>query len=541
MRVVMVHILPNFPKQILVQWELEDPDLSIAASVDYTVQRSGSPRGEWEDVATSVTTVFYTDTFEDAADDSEERSLFSLNREIWYRIKAVFSDGTELFSFPMDIDGNDETRTKMVRPLGGTAQDDRTAPLPDTLFHPNPRIRKRLQLVHRSVIRRSIIALQEFTGVRLAVLKKRKFGTRCTACWDEFSKSATYSNCSECNGTGWAGGGFYPAFPTLGRVTEGGIQAQIESEGETKLIRAKIDTINFPRLTRGDVLVEIDSNRRWEVDSVDEPRLRRRTVLQFTQCTELARTSAVYNVDATLSVPVLEQKEAPSITEQADPATFSDLLIWADNTEDLVSGAEVTTWGRDPGESLTNVVAPLAGLDTRNTLSALFTGSEALRYSADLPGLEDNTFSVVVDVADIDKLATCVLWSLGNSADNDSYLALQTFPVTPGDAGTSVFRLIGRDADGNLHTSTNVAFAGTESRVIFVLDGSTYDIYFDGVKAVDAEAFTWSVPADYDQITVGALGRSSDAFFLTGAVNAFGVYTAPLEPAEIDHIQAYLA
>lgn len=540
MRVVMEHILPHYPKHILVQWGLQEPNPAIAGSVTYTVQRSGSPRGEWVDVATGLSTVFYTDTFEDSPDDSEERNLFSMDREIWYRIKAVFSDGTQLFSFPMDIDGNDEQRTEMVQPLGGTAQDDRTMPLPDTLFHPNPRIKKRLQLVHRSVVRRSIIALQEFVGVRLAVLKKRTFGARCTSCYDEFTKSATHSNCSECNGTGWAGGGFYPAFPTLGRVTEGAVQAQIENDGETKLVRAKIDTINFPRLTRGDVLVEIDSNRRWEVDTVDEPRLRRRAVLQFTQCTELARTSAVYNVDATIPAPVFEQTESPSVTEIADPATFSDLLIWADNTV-LTAGTDVDTWGRDPGETLTAVTAPTAVQDSQNVLGVQFTGSEVLRYSAPLPELEDNVFSVVLDLSDVPGTNTSVHWALGNSASVNSFLALQTFPTVPGDPSTTVFRLIGRDNDGNLHVSTTIPFVLVDAHIVVVFHGATYDIYIDSVKVINAEAFTWLVPADYDQITLGALGRSTDGFYSLATINAFGVYTEALEPAEIQLIEDYLA
>lgn len=295
MRPVMRHIMVNPPSTVLVQWDLDDPDPTRVNGMTFTLQRSGSPRGEWATLATGLSTVFYTDTFEDNADDTEEYNVFSLDREIWYRVLAVFTDGAELASDPMDTDGVTVPSVSVLDGMGAVVVDTGSYPLPDTLFHPTPGLQRRLQLVQRSVQRRAIIALQEFVGVELAVLKKRHFGTRCTACYEPITKQITFSNCSVCYATGWEGG-YYPPIVTLGKISEGPLHVQIETEGEVELERAKIDTINFPRLTRHDILVELDSNRRWEIEMVEEPYLRRRRVLQFTTCTEIARTAAAYKV-----------------------------------------------------------------------------------------------------------------------------------------------------------------------------------------------------------------------------------------------------
>jgi hypothetical protein len=295
MRVVMTHVLADYPKSVMVQWDIEAPDPGRVSGITFTLQRSGSPRGEWVDVATGLSTIYYVDTFEDDADDVAERNLYTLDREIWYRAVGLLTDGTELYAPPIDLTGVVEPVMSTDPVIGHTVTAEQTYPLPDTLFHPNPAIQSRLQLVQDAVHRRSVVALQEFTGVRIGVLKKRHFGTRCTACFEPVTKQVLYSNCTECYATGWVGG-YFPAIGTLGRVMEGPLQTQTEEEGETEMRRAKIDTINFPHLIKHDILVELDSNRRWEVDTVEEPYLRRRRILQFCTCSELARTHPAYTV-----------------------------------------------------------------------------------------------------------------------------------------------------------------------------------------------------------------------------------------------------
>jgi hypothetical protein len=308
MRVLIDHVLPHFPRHVFIQWSVEDATAAELAGLTFEVQRSGSPKhegNEWETVATGVSTVMYGDTlFED--NDGGINNL-SLDREIWYRVVAVTTGAVRYTSNAVDNEGSTPGRVINEGAHGLTVDSDETRPTPDTVFHDNPRIQRRLQLVHRAVQRYAHIALEMFTGVRIGVLKKRHFGVRCTVCFDKVLKQSLVSNCRNCYGTGWEGG-YFPAVGTLMRITEGDTQTQIEPEGETKLTRARAEFVDYPRLEKGDVIVELFSNRRWQVDGTSERKLRRNRVTQHMQVMELARTSVEYRVavPADLQSPLYE-------------------------------------------------------------------------------------------------------------------------------------------------------------------------------------------------------------------------------------------
>jgi hypothetical protein len=291
----IVHTLHQYPKWILVQWTV---NAASPSAVTFSIERSGSPGGPWLELANGLLSVYYTDTFEDAQNGTSEASLWSVTREIWYRVKATDASGRSHYSPPTDTRGNEQTHYTSVQAIGLAPVNDTASPLPATTFSKGSGIDKRLQLVQNNVIRRSMVALRHFSGVEVAVLKRKHYGERCTVCFDHVTKHVLVSNCLSCFGTGWTGG-YYPAFITLGRVTESPTSSSLESAGTTEIIRAKIDTIDFPRIEIEDVLVEIDSNRRWEVNAIDISSLRRRRVLQFCTCTEVASTSIKYKVPVT--------------------------------------------------------------------------------------------------------------------------------------------------------------------------------------------------------------------------------------------------
>lgn len=298
MRVSMTHVLPKYlDNSVLIQWELENPDPNQVTGVTFELQRSGSPKGEWTSRATGLDTVWYEDIFADnaATPEQEEENLFSLNREVWYRVIATFQDGTQLTSLPMDNEGMVEPELQRVRPVGLHPRDDQTFPGPTTVFSKHPTIDKRLRLVSRAVIRRASLALRYFNGIEVAVFKRRHFGKRCT-CVDLKTKEVLVANCEDCYGTGWIGG-FFPSIQTLGRLMDSEPAINTEAEGRTNIMRGRLTLINFPRIEKDDVLVELDSNRRWVVNGTDDRHFRRRKITQGVTCTELARTSVYYHMD----------------------------------------------------------------------------------------------------------------------------------------------------------------------------------------------------------------------------------------------------
>jgi hypothetical protein len=309
MRVVMAHVLPHYPREIHIQWDVEDVDPTLTDGMTFEVQRSGSPRGEWNPRASMLETVYYTDTFADDpnAPEQREENLLSLNREVWYRVVATLSNGTKLASLPMDNEGMVEPELQRVRPIGLHPRDEQTFPNPVTVFSKHPRIDKRLRLISRAVIRRDAMALRYFNGIEIAVLKRRHFGMRC-GCIEPFTKEVLVSNCADCYGTGWLGG-FYPSIVTLGRLMDTEPHINTEAEGRTNIVRGRLTLINFPRIEKDDVLVELDSNRRWVVNGTDDVHFRRRKVTQGVTCTELARSSVFYCVPVDL--PPLEPEVLP--------------------------------------------------------------------------------------------------------------------------------------------------------------------------------------------------------------------------------------
>lgn len=322
MRVVMAHVFSKYDtKEILVQWEIEDPDPSQVSGITFEVQRSGSPRGEWETRATGLDTVWYSDAIADDPDEPEvvEENVLSLNREFWYRVVGTLSDGTKLVSLPMDNEGMVEPELLRVGPVGIHPRDEQTFPGPTTVFSAHPKIDKRLRLISRVVIRRAATALRYFNGIEIAVFKRRHFGRRCT-CVDLKTKEVLYSNCTDCYGTGWEGG-FYPAIPTLGRLMDAEPAINTEVEGRTNVLRGRLSLINFPRIEKDDIIVELDSNRRWVVNGTDDTHWRRRKVIQASTCTELARTSVFYNLDP--SAVTLLPPEEEVYVEPTGPAFSS--------------------------------------------------------------------------------------------------------------------------------------------------------------------------------------------------------------------------
>lgn len=296
MKAVIKHILPEYPDKVHLQWAIEDPDEDRIDTVTFEVERSGSPGGPWDSRASGLTGISYVDQFQDAADESSEENLLKLNKEVWYRVKATLDDGEVLTSQPIDNYGTLPTVFSHVDRVGLVA--DRDQPMPDpqqTPFAPNSLGHRRLQLVQRAIQRRAIINLQWFSGNFFAVLKRKHFGKRCGECFDEGSKTVLISHCEACYGTGWEGG-FYDPILTSGKISEAPLQERTEQSSETQIQQARLEMLDFPRLESDDVLVELDKNRRWIVDSVVERKIRRMRVTQSVRCKELNRSAVEYHI-----------------------------------------------------------------------------------------------------------------------------------------------------------------------------------------------------------------------------------------------------
>lgn len=298
MHVRIHHVLPVYRDTLRVQWSIIDPDDALLSGATFRVERSGSgyEDGEWEERAAGLEDVFYADTLSDSADDLTEENQLGLRREMWYRVVLVLSDGTELASQPVDNYGQTPAAYDLLPGIGVTARGPQTQPARPHIFQPSPKFNKRLVLVQRAVQRRAMTALAMFSGVHVALLKRKHFGRRCPVCYNPATKSSLFSACDTCYGTSFDGG-YYTPVPSLMRIIENPEQTEQVPEGETTILRARLETIDWPRLEKDDIIVELENNNRWIVQQEMTVRtLRRTSVTQHWGCSLLGRSHSAYRV-----------------------------------------------------------------------------------------------------------------------------------------------------------------------------------------------------------------------------------------------------
>lgn len=293
MRIVVDHVYPIFPRAQLIQWTVEDATTAERSGLLFDVQYSGSPdpHGEWTTAATGLDAPNYEITFSETLAGGVHQ--LSLDHEIWWRVTTRDPQGGLVASRPVDNEGSTFGTLLNDSQVGLRVESEERRPAPDGVFSERPVLEDRLHLVHRAVQRYAHVALERFTGVRVGVLKRRSFGAACTDCSQSVTRHVLIGHCPTCYGVGWEGG-YFPATGTLMRITEGDQQVQLENTGDTKITRSRLELVDYPRLEVHDVVVELNSGRRWEVDGISDHKLRRRRVTQHVTATEIARSHFVY-------------------------------------------------------------------------------------------------------------------------------------------------------------------------------------------------------------------------------------------------------
>lgn len=261
---------------MFVQWDLT-PDAAVSGTFAFDVYRSGSPGGEWVNIATVADATHLLDDMH-AEEDRDGAQLESVTRSLYYKVACTDPSGTRVESLATDL-------------YGRVALDDKQT---DQL-QPGVRLENRKFLLRRKIIRDESIAMRSLNGVKIAVLKRRHFGTRCTYCFDPLTKLNTASRCTKCFGTGWVGGFYLPIF-TYARFGASGTQTSLAVEGASDMNQNGVTLLNYPLVEEGDVLVEPETDVRWRVAFVNPTHMRQLVVHQRVTAIELPRSSAEYKV-----------------------------------------------------------------------------------------------------------------------------------------------------------------------------------------------------------------------------------------------------
>jgi hypothetical protein len=269
-------LTPLYPHKVFLQWDLTSPTES--GSYTFTIERSGSVEGPWEILQAGAQNSYnYIDDMRTQAAHPEDGKphLYSLQRQFYYRVTVIPPSGC--------------TNQAVTAPHG----------VHKTSLSPvQAGVRRRLQYDER-------ILYQRFNGVRLVLLKRRHWGTRCPDCYDPTTRAVTKEHCLVCYGTGFAEGYWNPV-TTYGRVyPPDNINAQTTARDKKEASQHLLTLLDVPRLQDGDIIIEVDTNHRHVVRTQKQTELRRKAVHQ--QVT----TSLVDHGSIEYQIPVDERAAPP--------------------------------------------------------------------------------------------------------------------------------------------------------------------------------------------------------------------------------------
>lgn len=256
MSVEITKTVALYPSAVFVQWHA--PWVADAA---FELSRSGAQNGPWETVAVGVGGFHAVD----GRFDAESPNSYSLTREVLYRVRV----------------GDVTSESRRVE----------------------PDLRREIMLLKRKMQFDLRLGLRALNGTKGAVLKRRRWGPRCTECYDAASQQSTLEHCPQCFGTTYVGG-YWNAVHIRMRREAAPVQVQMAPRGKTEQRYAGFVLLDYPALEQDDVLVELGTNARWLVDMVSPTSLQGITVHQKVVCSEIARDAVEYEVTAGADSPL---------------------------------------------------------------------------------------------------------------------------------------------------------------------------------------------------------------------------------------------
>lgn len=251
---------PTATSGVFVQWDVLDVP-TADSDLRFTLERAGAPNGPFTVVQAGIQDYhFYDQHLESWNEGHATHDQLSMQRHTYYRVTATAGS---VFA-------------QAIEPVG------------DQLPRPVAMRRRKMQRDLR-------LQLKTGAGTPYAVLKRRHWGCRCTACFDKLTKTVTNSKCLVCFGTGFQGGYHAPVIVTARRgVTN--VQTNIAAQGKVEVNQADFTVLDYPLIAIDDVLVEQRTDRRYVVRQATRTELRGVPVHQKLVISELARDSIEYRI-----------------------------------------------------------------------------------------------------------------------------------------------------------------------------------------------------------------------------------------------------
>jgi hypothetical protein len=221
-------------------------------TLTFKVELSGSPKGPWEIVGENLTNTL---VFEDT-----NYKTFGAMKDRYYRVST--QDGA-FVSDPHPV-------------LGG--------------------MRKQQFLISRKIFNDELVLLKKGIGIRMAVIKRRHWGERCE-CVDPLTNLSVNSDCPLCFGTKVLQG-YYEPIMTWGHIQPASIGTDYDAQAAAPEVEnTNAFLLSFPLVYKDDILVELETNRRWLIVSTKQTELLRNAVHQDILISRLSVEDPAYKLE----------------------------------------------------------------------------------------------------------------------------------------------------------------------------------------------------------------------------------------------------
>lgn len=145
------------------------------------------------------------------------------------------------------------------------------------------------------LVRKKNLYLANYAGIAGAVLIKKRWGAKCSRCWDTARQIPTDSNCKSCYGTGYSGGFMAPVYvPMLAMPSARNYAEQDGARYEQG--NSVFEIANVPDVAPDDILIDRITNARMRVTNVDVRAHRMWVVSQTIYTMRLDAGSVIYDI-----------------------------------------------------------------------------------------------------------------------------------------------------------------------------------------------------------------------------------------------------
>ena len=152
-----------------------------------------------------------------------------------------------------------------------------------------------VQLRSLDIQRREWILLSKFSGVKSLFFRRKKWGERCTECWNPDTNRVMKDHCHTCFGTSFQGG-YWPGIQTSVQYEQTPNDLAFQYFGKFELNQISAWTIAFPEIDDLDLILRLSDWKMYRIEKMIPTELQTVTVRQLMQINELDKSSIEYNL-----------------------------------------------------------------------------------------------------------------------------------------------------------------------------------------------------------------------------------------------------